>query len=125
MSLFQEGGHFMKKANQQSFLKAVIAVVLTIVSIIAVLIVGTWIARLTNEGITFMGIPLVIIILIAFVFGVALVNSIVRKSNISNIIFTFILLGAAAYFAIYLVRTVATFFLATYIFKLLSLFCVL
>lgn len=98
-----KGGFFMKN-YQQSLLNAVIAVVFSFVVGIALLIFNIVCIWLTNSGITFMGIPAVIIALIAFIFIVAVVDCIVRKNKISNIIFTFILLGIAAYLVIYLLR---------------------
>lgn len=120
---------------QRSLLSAVIAGVFLFVVGIALLIFNIVCIWLTNSGITFMGVPVVIIVLITFVYVVGVVDYIVLKSKISkaiftffkisNIIFTFILLGMAAYLVIYLMYAVSTYFLVIYLFRLLSLYCLL
>ncbi len=86
----------MKKTHQQSLLDAVIAVVFLFVAGLAFLII-----ELTNYGITYMGIPVGIIALIAIIFVVALADYIRRRSDISAMIVTFILLITAAYIVVY------------------------
>lgn len=99
----------MEKTKHQPLLSAIIAVVLSNISIIVAIIIGIFGSWLLDEGVTFIGIPSTIILLIAVVFVFALVDYIVRRSKASAVIITFTLLLVVAYIAFYIVIEVAVY----------------